>query len=201
LTYCILEEDHTLGNLLRYMLMKKCVLVHSFLELMKLTLSSPLLPARRSSSAVTRTLAVCPSPFPQADRRFPSSVHHIPRKRRFTFASRCMVRSLPFPLFLLPAYRSPSPDGKSAQTAFEEALDNIESAAEVVLEKYHASLQAGDYERVEDPAHDFESVNRKLWEQKEAQGKGTYEEFLEEKRRKEEKEGEGKGKKTIKGGR
>jgi DNA-directed RNA polymerase I and III subunit RPAC2 len=31
-TFCILEEDHTLGNLLRWMLMKKCApsLVRSF---------------------------------------------------------------------------------------------------------------------------------------------------------------------------
>lgn len=97
----------------------------------------------------------------------------------------------------------PDADGKSAKEAFDAALDNIEAAAEVVLEKYHASLEQGDFERVEDPTHDFETVNRELWAQKEREGKGTYEEFLEKKREKEETEAaSNKAKaKAIKGGR
>lgn len=65
-----------------------------------------------------------------------------------------------------------------------EALDNLEAMAGVLLEKYNASLADGDFEKIEeDEKVDFESVNRKLWAQKEAEGRGTEAEFLEEKRK------------------
>merc|ERR1711939_70560 len=79
-------------------------------------------------------------------------------------------------------------DGKSAVDALHEALNNCEDMATAILDRYNESLEAGDFERVEDDKHDFESVNARLWAQKEEQGKGTYDEFLEEKRRKEEAE-------------
>lgn len=79
-------------------------------------------------------------------------------------------------------------DGKSAIAALHEALDNVEAMAGVILDQYNASLEAGDFARVEDEKHDFESVNARLWAQKEAEGRGTQAEFLEEKRKKDEAE-------------
>lgn len=65
-----------------------------------------------------------------------------------------------------------------------EALDNLEAMAGVILEKYNESLAAGDFEKIdEDEKYDFESVNRRLWAQKEAEGRGTEADFLEEKRK------------------
>lgn len=93
-------------------------------------------------------------------------------------------------------------DGKSAVEALNEALDNIEQMAQTVLDKYEASLKEGDFELVEDEKHDFESVNQRLWAQKEAEGRGTYEDFLAEKKRKEDVEAkQKKGGKAVKGGR
>lgn len=75
-------------------------------------------------------------------------------------------------------------DGKSALDALKEALDNLEAMAGVILEKYNASLTEGDFERIEeDEKHDFESVNQRLWAQKEAAGRGSEAQFLEEKRK------------------
>ncbi|BGP15888.1 hypothetical protein JCM10213_003683 [Rhodosporidiobolus nylandii] len=126
-TYCILEEDHTLGNLLRWMLMKN------------------------------PSVEFCGYSAPH-----PSEAKIHLRIQMY--------------------------DGKSAKAAFEEALDNIEAMANVVLDKYNDSLEQGDYARVEDEKYDFETVNRRLWEQKEASGRGTYEDFLAEKQRKAEEE-------------
>lgn len=58
------------------------------------------------------------------------------------------------------------------------------------MEAYTASLEGGDYERVEDLAYDFESANDRLWAEKEAKGLGTRAEFEAAKREKEEKEKE-----------
>ncbi|GAA5873868.1 hypothetical protein JCM8547_008625 [Rhodosporidiobolus lusitaniae] len=143
-TYCILEEDHTLGNLLRWMLMKN------------------------------PDVEFCGYSAPH-----PSEAKIHLRIQMY--------------------------DGKPAAAAFAEALDNIEAMTEVIRDKYNASFAAGDYAKVEDETYDFESVNRRLWEQKEKEGKGTYEEFLAEKKRKEdeaaaEQKAKGKGK-AIKGGR
>lgn len=75
-------------------------------------------------------------------------------------------------------------DGKSALDAMNEALDNLESMAGVILEKYNESLEQGDFDRIaEDEKYDFESVNQRLWAQKEAEGRGTEAEFLAEKRK------------------
>ncbi|GAA6027375.1 hypothetical protein JCM8097_007807 [Rhodosporidiobolus ruineniae] len=126
-TYCILEEDHTLGNLLRWMLMKN------------------------------PDVEFCGYSAPH-----PSEAKIHLRIQMY--------------------------DGKSAKEAFATALDNIEAMTGVLLDKYNESLAAGDYERVEDPKYDFESVNQRLWAQKEAEGKGSYEDFLAERREKEEKE-------------
>lgn len=41
---------------------------------------------------------------------------------------------------------------------------------EAILAKYHASLQAGDYDRPEELEYDFESVNDRLWAQKDPTG-------------------------------
>ncbi|GAA5980590.1 hypothetical protein JCM11641_006690 [Rhodosporidiobolus odoratus] len=137
-TYCILEEDHTLGNLLRYMLMKN--------------------PA----------VEFCGYSAPH-----PSEAKIHLRIQMY--------------------------DNKPASKAFEEALNNVEALTHVILDKYNESVQKGDYARVEDDKYDFETVNQKLWEQKEAEGRGTYEEFLEEKKRKEELEQEQQAKLRGKG--
>ncbi|BGP39859.1 RNA polymerase subunit AC19 [Rhodotorula kratochvilovae] len=126
-TFCILEEDHTLGNLLRWMLMKN--------------------PA----------VEFCGYSAPH-----PSEAKIHLRVQMY--------------------------DGKSAVDALHEALNNVEDMAHAILDKYNESLEGGDFARVEDETHDFESVNARLWAQKEAQGKGSYDEFLEEKRRKDEAE-------------
>ncbi|GAA5997915.1 DNA-directed RNA polymerases I and III subunit RPAC2 [Rhodotorula paludigena] len=126
-TFCILEEDHTLGNLLRWMLMKN--------------------PA----------VEFCGYSAPH-----PSEAKIHLRVQMY--------------------------DGKSAIAALHEALDNVEAMAGVILDQYNASLEAGDFARVEDEKHDFESVNARLWAQKEAEGRGTQAEFLEEKRKKDEAE-------------
>ncbi|GAA5904156.1 hypothetical protein JCM8208_003463 [Rhodotorula glutinis] len=126
-TFCILEEDHTLGNLLRWMLMKN--------------------PA----------VEFCGYSAPH-----PSEAKIHLRVQMY--------------------------DGKSAVDALHEALNNCEDMATVILEQYNESLEKGDFERVDDETHDFESVNARLWAQKEEQGKGTYDDFLEDKRRKDEAE-------------
>ncbi|GAA6049639.1 hypothetical protein JCM3770_005048 [Rhodotorula araucariae] len=126
-TFCILEEDHTLGNLLRWMLMKN--------------------PA----------VEFCGYSAPH-----PSEAKIHLRVQMY--------------------------DGKSAVDALHEALNNVEDMAHAILEKYNESLEGGDFAHVEDEAHDFESVNARLWAAKEAQGKGSYDEFLDEKRRREEAE-------------
>lgn len=113
-----------------------------------------------------------------------------------------MVRTGPLSFPARRALTDGIADGKSALEAFNEALDNIEQMAETILDKYKASLEEGDFERVEDEKHDFESVNQRLWAQKEAEGRGTYEEFLAEKKRKEDEEAkQKKGGKAVKGGR
>lgn len=56
---------------------------------------------------------------------------------------------------------------------------------ESILAAYQASLAAGDYDRPTDLEYDFESVNQRLWDEKEAQGRGTREEFEAEKAEKE----------------
>jgi DNA-directed RNA polymerase I and III subunit RPAC2 len=61
---------------------------------------------------------------------------------------------------------------------------------EAVLAAYNESLAGGDYERPEELEYDFESVNDRLWAEKEASGRGTREEWEREKREKEEKEKE-----------
>ncbi|GAA5928191.1 DNA-directed RNA polymerase core subunit RPC19 [Sporobolomyces koalae] len=144
-TYCILEEDHTIGNLLRWMLMKN--------------------PA----------VEFCGYSAPH-----PSEAKIHLRIQMY--------------------------DGKSSLDALNEALDNVEQMTETILEQYTATLAAGDFARVEAPAYDFETVNQQLWAEKEKQGRGSWEEFQEERRKKEEQEAEqanaGKEKvKAIKSGR
>ena len=56
---------------------------------------------------------------------------------------------------------------------------------DAILSAYEASLQSGDFERVEDEEYDFESVNERLWE---AKGPEAREEFERLKREKEERE-------------
>ncbi|GAA6022540.1 hypothetical protein JCM10207_006580 [Rhodosporidiobolus poonsookiae] len=143
-TFCILEEDHTIGNLLRWMLMKN----------------------------------------PEVEFCGYSAPHPSEAKIHI---------------------RIQMYDGKSAKEALATALDNVEQMAHAILDKYNASLAGGDYERVEDPKHDFETVNQRLWAQKEAEGRGTYDDFLEEKRKADEAEADaakakGKGK-AVKAGR
>ncbi|POY74851.1 hypothetical protein BMF94_2124 [Rhodotorula taiwanensis] len=122
-TFCILEEDHTLGNLLRWMLMKN------------------------------PSVEFCGYSAPH-----PSEAKIHIRVQMY--------------------------DGKSALDAMNEALDNLESMAGVILEKYNESLEQGDFDRIaEDEKYDFESVNQRLWAQKEAEGRGTEAEFLAEKRK------------------
>lgn len=54
----------------------------------------------------------------------------------------------------------------------------MEDLTRAIGEKYDDSLRNDEYETYEEPAVDFESVNKRLWEQKEREGRGTYEEFL-----------------------
>ncbi|GAA5871064.1 hypothetical protein JCM3774_005101 [Rhodotorula dairenensis] len=122
-TFCILDEDHTLGNLLRWMLMKN------------------------------PSVEFCGYSAPH-----PSEAKIHIRVQMY--------------------------DGKSAVDAMNEALDNLEAMAGVILEKYNASLAEGNFEKIdEDEKYDFDSVNRRLWAQKEAEGRGTEADFLEEKRK------------------
>lgn len=79
-------------------------------------------------------------------------------------------------------------DGKSSLRALHEALDNLENMTEAIAEAYTASLEGGDYERPEDLEYDFESVNDRLWADKEAKGLGTRAEFEAAKKEREEKE-------------
>ena len=59
-----------------------------------------------------------------------------------------------------------------------EALDNVEHMTETILASYTEALARGDFARVDDDAYDFESVNARLWADKERLGTGpTREEF------------------------
>ncbi|GAA5844417.1 hypothetical protein JCM3766R1_006387 [Sporobolomyces carnicolor] len=116
-TYCILEEDHTIGNLLRWMLMKN--------------------PA----------VEFCGYSAPH-----PSEAKIHIRIQMY--------------------------DGKSSLDALNEALDNVEHMTETILASYTEALARGDFARVDDDAYDFESVNARLWADKERRGTGpTREEF------------------------
>ncbi|GAA6020955.1 hypothetical protein JCM11491_001562 [Sporobolomyces phaffii] len=143
-TFCILEEDHTIGNLLRWMLMKN--------------------PA----------VEFCGYSAPH-----PSEAKIHLRIQMY--------------------------DGKSSLDALNEALNNVEQLTETILAEYTAALAAGDFAKVDDPAYDFETVNARLWADKEAAGRGTRQEFEDKKRAEEEREAEllaakSKGK-AIKSGR
>lgn len=72
-------------------------------------------------------------------------------------------------------------DHKSSVQALNQALDNLEAMIQAIGEKYDDAVRADDYETFEDEPVDFETVNAKLWAQKEAEGRGTYAEFLERK--------------------
>lgn len=63
-----------------------------------------------------------------------------------------------------------STDNKSSLEALHAALDNLENMTEAILTAYHESLQGGDYERLEDLEYDFESVNDRLWAEKDPTG-------------------------------
>lgn len=98
---------------------------------------------------------------------------------------------------------TPSADEKSSLEALHAALDQLENMTESILSAYQASLAAGDFDRPEDEAFDFESVNDRLWAEKEARGGQSREEWEREKREKEEaevkvKEEGKKGKKVAK---
>lgn len=85
-----------------------------------------------------------------------------------------------------------------------EALANCEAMTEAIVQAYLDSLKHDEYEKPEEIAYDFESVNDRLWAQKEAAGLGTRAEFEQEKLEKKEAELEaaklakpkGKGKKV-----
>lgn len=220
-TFCIMEEDHTLGNILRWMIMKKCV---SYLALLvSLDADQPRAPARPSSFAATgapstgrwgqtatmklsagRPLDSAPHPSEakihiRIQMYGASPVHplRLPRRRLLTLAlSHSCVPSLPHSS----AHRRPPlapPDGKSSRDALNEALDNLEHLTLAVLAAYEASLAAGDYETVEDLDYSFEAVNDRLWAEKEAAGRGSRAEFeqkKQEERDEEEREKEKLGK-------
>ena len=90
-------------------------------------------------------------------------------------------------------------DNKSSLDALHAALDNLEAMTESILEAYQASLASGDYDRPQDEEYDFESVNDRLWAQKEAEGRGSREDYEREKREKAEKEKEDAEKAKSKG--
>ena len=48
---------------------------------------------------------------------------------------------------------------------------------EAILEAYNESLAEDDYAKPKDLQYDFESVNDRLWAEKEAKGLGSREEF------------------------
>ncbi|KAK4047707.1 RNA polymerase subunit AC19 [Microbotryomycetes sp. JL201] len=126
-TYCIMDEDHTLGNLLRWMLMK------------------------------------------DPDVEF------------------CGY-SAPHPSEAKIHLRIQMYDNKSSLSALHRALDNLENMTEAILAAYNESLRLGEYERVEDVAYDFESVNDRLWAQKEAEGRGNRAEWEQQRREQQEAE-------------
>jgi DNA-directed RNA polymerase I and III subunit RPAC2 len=61
---------------------------------------------------------------------------------------------------------------------------------ETILQEYTSALAAGDFAKVEEPSYDYETVNERLWAEKESQGRGSWEEFQEKKRKEEEAEKE-----------
>ena len=75
-------------------------------------------------------------------------------------------------------------DGVPTLSVLHEALDNCERMTEAILKKYHESLDNDDFERPEELKYDFESVNDRLWAEKEAKGLGTREAFETAKREK-----------------
>ncbi|KAK4049086.1 RNA polymerase subunit AC19 [Microbotryomycetes sp. JL221] len=126
-TYCIKDEDHTLGNLLRWMLMK------------------------------------------DPDVEF------------------CGY-SAPHPSEAKIHLRIQMYDNKSSLEALKAALLNLEQMTEAILDAYNESLKRGEFERYEEPSYDFESVNDRLWAQKEAEGRGSRAEWEQQKREKQEAE-------------
>ncbi|KAM0752804.1 RBP11-like subunits of RNA polymerase [Meredithblackwellia eburnea MCA 4105] len=126
-TYCIYEEDHTLGNLLRWMLMKN------------------------------PDVEFCGYSAPH-----PSEAKIHLRIQMY--------------------------DNKSSLDALHTAINNLEEMTKVIEDKYKESLASGDFDRPEELDMSFEAVNDRLWKEKEAQGRGTREEFERQKREKEEAE-------------
>lgn len=137
-----------------------------------------------------------------------TSAHHILQKPRSTSGYRCTVRQtgwllsssqlcMSFGGIFVRTHSSPSlarfsTDNKSSLTALHEALDNLENMTEAILAAYTASLASGDFDRPEDLEYDFESVNDRLWAEKEASGRGNRAEWEREKKEKEERENEDK---------
>lgn len=61
---------------------------------------------------------------------------------------------------------------------------------QAIADEYELSLLAGDFERPEELPIDFESVNDRLWAEKEAEGRGNRADFEREKEEKAEAERE-----------
>lgn len=91
-------------------------------------------------------------------------------------------------------------DNLSSLVVLHEALDNLEEMTEAIRDAYLASLEEQDFDTPEEVSYDFESVNQRLWDAKEAQGLGTREEFEERKREKDEQEAEEREKAGSKAG-
>ena len=68
-------------------------------------------------------------------------------------------------------------DGVPTLKVLHDALDNCEAMTEAILEAYNESLASDEFARPVDLKYDFESVNDRLWAEKERKGLGTREEF------------------------
>lgn len=60
-----------------------------------------------------------------------------------------------------------APDGVSSLVVLHEALDNLEHMTLSIQSAYLASLSAQEYVVPPEVAYDFESVNNRLWEERE----------------------------------
>lgn len=75
---------------------------------------------------------------------------------------------------------------------------------EAILAAYHESLQGGDYDRPEDLKYDFDSVNDRLWAEKDPTGelRAAFEKAkLEKEQEEQDKSVKVKKEKTVKAGR
>lgn len=131
-TFVVNEEDHTLGNALRYVLMKESV----------------------SLRAPCPTLRLCAVPKLSSV----ATLHRIRPRTRSTSASRCTVRREVDPR-MGPAHLART-DGENAMQALMRALNNLEALTQAILEKYSTDLAREAYStETDEPEVDWDDIN------------------------------------------